>query len=186
MRHVLVVSIPAERKIFFWPSVFFLLVCHYEHLYLVKEAQSRNKRSLWSSASCTSSMDTCSEKNSFLIGGGGGSRSCCQYVLCVMRKTVFEVQKKCKQGPDCLGPQFHFISCFTRKMLGAQEDTLKRIYSTGVGDDRRCGWEMNRILTPTLTNYISPSSMSIWRSLKCFPPGSTWRKIQKMLNKTVH
>ncbi len=69
-------SIPAERKIFFWPSVFFLLVCHYEHLYLVKEAQSRNKRSLCSHASCTSSMDTCREKNSFShlgrVGGGGG------------------------------------------------------------------------------------------------------------------
>jgi hypothetical protein len=53
MRHVPVVSIPVERKIFFGTSVPFLLVDHYEHLYRVKKTQSRNKRTLCSHVSFT-------------------------------------------------------------------------------------------------------------------------------------
>jgi hypothetical protein len=135
MHHVPVVSMPAERKHFFRTSVFFLLESHYGHFYRVEEAQSRNKRSLCSHASCASCIDTCRKKNLFLIGA---SRSCCQYVLCLMEEGAVAVQKKCKHRPNYLAVQFLFVLYFTKKMLGAQEDTLMRICSTGVGDDCEC------------------------------------------------
>jgi hypothetical protein len=112
MRHVLVFSMREERKIFLGTSVFFLFEGHYGHFYRVEGAQSRNKRILCSHASCNSCIDTCRKKNRFLLGA---SRSCYQYVLCLMEEGAVDVQKKCKHGPNYLAVQFLYVSYFTKK-----------------------------------------------------------------------
>jgi len=58
----------AEGKIFFGMSVLFALVDHYGHLYRVKEAQSKNKRTLCSHPSCTMAS-ICAERKIFFSLG---------------------------------------------------------------------------------------------------------------------